>query len=615
MMRIPKIAKRDSTYFQCFQLFSRSDLKKILLVVILQILLGLFDLIGVALIGIIGTLAVSGIQSSAPNPRILNILELINIETLSFQNQTAILGVAAAILLVGRTIATMYITKRVLFFIARRSAVVSRNHMENLLNQNLVLIQKFTVQQHVYAATAGINSITIGVVGATVTLISDLSLLFVLLIGLFVFDPWISLFSILLFGSIGYLLFRYMRIKIQIVGGVEANVSVKSSEKIVEVLTSYREAFVRNRIPSYVETIGSLRMQLSNATAEMSFMPNISKYGIESGLILGGLAMSAFQFMRYDASHAFSTLAVFLAAGSRISPAVLRAQQGIVGIKGSLAAAENSLEIMRTFSNENSIRMVPYALAVEKNDTTFKPIVEIKSLSFEYPGNSDFNLTNINLTIVEGTTVALVGGSGAGKTTLVDLIIGIHKPRSGQILVSGLPPEQAIQKWPGAIAYVPQDVGIFPGSVIQNIVLGYDSQDTDNESVTKAIISSQIEAMVEGLPNGLNENLGDRGSRLSGGQRQRLGIARALYTNPDLLILDEATSALDGKTEFDVSKSILMHNQSATKIIVAHRLSTVINADSVVYLSEGTIIAQGTFEEVRRLVPDFDLQANLMGLL
>ena len=614
-MRTTKIVKRDSTYFQCFQLFSHSDLKKIFLVVILQILLGLFDLIGVALIGIIGTLAVSGIQSSAPNPRILSILELINIETLSFQNQTAILGVTAAILLVGRTIATMYITKRVLFFIARRSAVVSRNHMENLLNQSLVLIQKFTVQQHVYAATAGINSITIGVVGATVTLISDLSLLLVLLIGLFVFDPWISLFSIFLFGSIGYLLFRYMRKKIQIVGGVEANVSVKSSEKIVEVLTSYREAFVRNRIPSYVEMIGSLRMQLSNATAEMSFMPNISKYGIESGLILGGLAMSAFQFMRYDASHAFSTLAVFLAAGSRISPAVLRAQQGIVGIKGSLAAAENSLEIMRTFSNENSIRMIPKVLRVEKNDSAFIPAVEIKSLNFKYPENSKFNLTNINLTIVKGTTVALVGGSGAGKTTLLDLIIGIHEPSSGQILVSGLPPEQAIQKWPGAIAYVPQDVGIFPGSVIQNIVLGYDSQNPDNESVSKAIKLSQIEEMVESLPNGLNENLGDRGSRLSGGQRQRLGIARALYTNPDLLILDEATSALDGKTEFDVSKSILMHNRNATKIIAAHRLSTVINADNVVYLSEGAIIAQGSFEEVRSLVPDFDVQANLMGLL
>ena len=170
----------------------------------------------------------------------------------------------------------------------------------------------------------------------------------------------------------------------------------------------------------------------------------------------------------------------------------------------------------------------------------------------------------------------------------------------------------AINKWAGAIAYVPQDIVIFSGTVRNNVVLGFPLYLGADEPVWTALKKAQLEEFIRSLPNGLDTEIGERGAKLSGGQRQRLGIARALFTNPKLLVLDEATSALDNTTEHEVSNSLGDLNGEVTLIIVAHRLSTVRKADRVLYFDKGKIIAEGTFEEVRKLVPDFDKHANLM---
>ena len=187
-------------------------------------------------------------------------------------------------------------------------------------------------------------------------------------------------------------------------------------------------------------------------------------------------------------------------------------------------------------------------------------------------------------------------------------------PDAGSVTISGLSANQAVAKWPGAVSYVPQDVFIVDGSMRKNIALGYPDEIATDERVNDAIHSANLESVVAELPNGVDTEVGERGTRLSGGQRQRLGIARALFTKPSLLVLDEATSALDGETELRISEAIMALKGEATVVLIAHRLSTVRNADVIYYMEDGFIKAHGTFDEVRAQIPQFDRQAKLLGL-
>jgi ABC-type multidrug transport system fused ATPase/permease subunit len=208
----------------------------------------------------------------------------------------------------------------------------------------------------------------------------------------------------------------------------------------------------------------------------------------------------------------------------------------------------------------------------------------------------------------------LVGPSGAGKTTIVDVLLGILPPQSGTVLISGLSSLDAIEKWSGAISYVPQDVMISNGTVRENVSMGYPEDISRDEFVWDALRVAQLSEFIASLPGRLDSQVGDRGTKISGGQRQRLGIARAMFTKPQLLVLDEATSSLDGETEANISDAIQAMRGTVTVVMIAHRLSTVRNADVLVYLEDGKIRSVGTFEEVRSQVPDFDRQAQLMGL-
>ena len=193
-------------------------------------------------------------------------------------------------------------------------------------------------------------------------------------------------------------------------------------------------------------------------------------------------------------------------------------------------------------------------------------------------------------------------------------MLGILEPDKGRVEINGLSPLDAISTWPGAIGYMPQDILISNGTVRENVMLGFDSNPMYDQRVQSAITIAQLSEFVQALPKGLDQPMGDRGTSISGGQRQRLGIARAIFTAPKLLVLDEATSALDGETEANISSAIQAFRGDVTVLMIAHRLSTVLTADRVVYMDKGEIKAQGSFEEVRRAVPDFDRQANLMGL-
>jgi ABC-type multidrug transport system fused ATPase/permease subunit len=574
--------------------------------------LGFLDLLGVAIIGILGALAISGIQSGTPGNRVSAALDLIHIGNQPFQAQAAILGLGAAIILIGRTLLSVFFTRKTLFFLSRRGAVISSELVSKLLSQSLQKIQERTNQETIYAVTYGVTTITLGVLGTVVSLIADGSLMIVMAVGLFVVDPAIAFGTFFVFAIIGLIMYRLMNVRAKFLGIKNWELSLRGDEKIVEVLNSYREIIVRNRREYYVREIARSRMDLANVMAEIQFMPNISKYVIESAVVLGALIISAAQFMMQDAKHAVATLAVFLAAGTRIAPAILRIQQGTIQIRNSLGAATPTLQLIESLNDTKLAHKVLDTVITEHENFSGK--VKIRNLTLRYPGKSIPALTNINLEFSHGESIAIVGPSGAGKTSLVDVLLGVLEPQEGSVEISGFAPIETIINWPGAISYVPQDVAISKGTIRENIALGYPIDVATDELVDSAIRIAHLVEFVSSLPDGVDTQVGERGAKISGGQRQRLGIARAMFTKPSLLVLDEATSALDGETEANISDAIQGLKGSVTVVMIAHRLSTVRNADLVVYMESGRIITTGTFEEVRSQVPDFDNQAKLMGL-
>jgi ABC-type multidrug transport system fused ATPase/permease subunit len=607
-----KTKANRSLLLRSIGILEKRDKYKLIVMSGIQVFLGFLDLIGVAAIGALGALAISGIQSKVPGNRVYAFLSFFNIENLSFQNQAALLGVFATFVLVGRTFLSILFTRRTLFFLGRRGAQISAELVSRLLSQSFVSVQARTSQETLYATTRGVEIVTLGVLGTLVTIVSDLSALTFLAVGLFVIDPIIAFSCFVIFSIVGFVLYRLLHQRARTLGLANTQLVIESNDKILEVVSSYREALVHNRREFYANEISNTRRELADTLAELNFMPNISKYVIETTVLIGALVIGAVQFILEDATHATATLSVFLAAGTRIAPAVLRIQQGTLLIKSNLAQADPTLQLV------NELRFVsplkPSPTGVDVLHEGFHSCVKMEEVSFTYLDKNVPAISGINLQIDEGSSIAFVGPSGAGKSTILDVLLGILTPDRGRIEISGLTPLESIEKWPGAISYVPQDVQITQGTIRENVALGFPKEVASDELVWSALETAQLAELVRSLPHGIDSYVGEKGSKLSGGQRQRLGIARAMFTNPKLLLLDEATSSLDGEVEAAISSAINELKGSVTVIMIAHRLSTVRELDKVVYVENGKILAQGTFEQVRTNVKNFDKQATLMGL-
>jgi ABC-type bacteriocin/lantibiotic exporter with double-glycine peptidase domain len=583
-----------------------------MVVVIVQILMGFFDLLGVALVGVIGSLSVSGIQSKGPGDSVKQVLELIGASNISFQQQIAVLGILAGAVLVSRTVFSFLIMRRTIYFLSRRSSFLSSMLIRKILTQDILFIRRRSSQETLFAVTTGATSITTGVIGSLVSLVADLSMILVLGIGLLFIDVTIALSSFTLFGIVGLFLYFYLQKRAAELGRESTVLAIESNERILQVLNSYREMMVRNRRFYFADEISKTRLKAADVSAELAFMPNISKYAIEAAMIIGLLLVSASQFLFLEATQAIATLSIFLVASARIAPAILRMQQGAIQIKNSLAVAGPTLDFITELSTLNEVEYAENV--VDFHHAGFSPSIKIGRLDFTYPNSSTPAIKCLDLLVDPGQQIALVGSSGAGKSTLVDLLLGVITPTKGKVEISGVCPRKAITNWPGAISYVPQDIYLVSGSILENIVLGYPLDEVDMSQVIRAIKLSSLDGYIENLPNGINHQVGENGDKLSGGQRQRVALARALYSNPKILILDEATSSLDGETEAEIAESIRGMKGEITVVMIAHRLSTVRSADVVIYMNDGEIVSTGTFEKVRHEVKEFDIQAQLMGL-
>jgi ATP-binding cassette subfamily C protein len=232
--------------------------------------------------------------------------------------------------------------------------------------------------------------------------------------------------------------------------------------------------------------------------------------------------------------------------------------------------------------------------------------IRFSGVAFTYPGEAAPVLSNISFTIKKGQSVAFVGPSGAGKTTVVDLLLGLLRPQRGEILVDEFPlTSQDARPWRRNFGYVPQTIYLSDDTVRNNIAFGHTQDEIESTRMDAVVIQAQLSDVLARLSQGLDTVVGDRGARLSGGQRQRIGIARALYRDPPILVLDEATSALDNETEKEITLAIRNLSGEKTVVLIAHRLSTVVHCDQIVFLVDGTVRACGTYEELTRGCDEF----------
>jgi len=612
LLKQVKLDLDSNTVIRCLRTLSLKDQKLVFAVLLIQVFLGLLDLAGVVIVGLLGSLAISGVGSNQPGDRVSAFLKLLQLSDNSLQFQVGALGILAATLLTFKTLISLYFSRRTLYFLSRSGARLSSVLLSKLLGQNLLKIQERSIAETLYAVTTGVAEMNLGVIGASVYLISDISLLIILGVGLFVVDTTIAISTLVMFTFVAFTLYKRMHVSMRNMGVNFADISVIRNERITEIMNSYRELVVKNRRSYYSNEVASMQTKLADSSAGISFLSNISKYVIELTVVIGSLVIAAVQFSTQTATHAVAVLSIFLAASTRIAPAVLRVQQGLLKMKGSIGIAAPTLELLEDLGNEESIENTTDEIDFEHKGFAANALLEKVSLT--YPGKVIPAISNIDLKIEEGSIIALVGPSGAGKTTLVDVLLGILQQDSGTVAISEMEPLLAISNWPGALGYVPQDVVISNGTIRENICMGYPIDFATDELITDATDIAQLTHFVRSLPLGLDTPVGDRGTKISGGQRQRLGIARAMFTKPQFLVLDEATSALDGETEANIADAIQNMKGKATVVMIAHRLSTVREADKVIYMDKGKIVATGTFEEVRRNVPDFDRQAQLMGL-
>jgi ABC-type multidrug transport system fused ATPase/permease subunit len=570
------------------------------------------DLFGIAFIGILGSLTVAGIQSKSPSNLIQNLLSQLNMSNLSFQQQVAVLGALATLALLSRSFITIFLSRATLRFLSKKSAESSIKTTNKLFSSSLTKIQERSAQDYLFAVTSGISGLFMGVISTTINVVSDLAVLLVLTFGLFLVNPLMAAGTFIFFAALGVLMFGKLHKRAEVLGREFTDLHVQINQSVLQVLTSYREYLVRGRSAFYINSLAKTRSRLASTEAEITFMPNIMKYAMEMALVVGAILISAGQFIMSDASRAVATLTVFLAAGMRMAPALLRIQQSGLQIRNSLGSSHRTIELLASLS-EIQIS-TKSSTAFQDSYPGFEPYVEVMNIDFTYPNSARKAIDNVALIISPGSVAAIVGSSGAGKSTLVDILLGNLEPQTGDVKVSGLSPFDVIDRWPGAIAYVPQDTLIFEGTIRENISVGYPLEDATDTRIETALRTAQLFDFVNSLPAGADTFVGDRGNQLSGGQRQRLGIARALFTKPKLIVLDEATSALDGQTEHEFTLALEAIKESTTVILIAHRLSSIKHSDLVIYMEDGKIMAQGSFSEVREAIPNFDKQANLMGL-
>ena len=594
-----------------------------LLAVAVQIFLGLLDLVAIAFIGAVGAIAVSGLESQSLPGWVAGPLGAVGLADAQPIMVLGLLAGLAALALVTKTLASAYLGWRMAMFLANRRASITVDLSRRLLSLPLLEVQRWSSQETFFSLMTGVSSAT-SVLQSASGILAEAVFITSTLVLLFVVDPSLTAIAIGVFAAATVLMYALTN-RIAVANGRRiASVSIAAMTTVQEALATYRESAVLQRRGFFMDRLDHVTRTEARWSATNSVLFLIPTYVLEITLVLSAVGLGVVQYLTKDLEAAVAITAMFLVAGLRVVPAFARLQAAVLGIRNSGASAAPTYalaeRIAAAAATGGSVNpsQASAALAVReqiaRGNPDLRADLHVSDAWVTYPRSSHPALAGVTFSAAAGSAIALVGSTGAGKSTLADALLGVIELDHGRVTIAGEEPRAAIARWPGGIAYVPQDVALLQGTVRSNVALGLPTEAIDDDLVWSALRRAHLAAFLEQVREGLDTVIGERGIRLSGGQRQRLGIARALYTRPQLLVLDEATSALDAETEAAVAQALAELTGVVTTVTIAHRLATVRASDLIVFLDAGRVIAQGTFAEVRAAAPTFDRQARLLGL-
>lgn len=434
---------------------------------------------------------------------------------------------------------------------------------------------------------------------------------FILILGvLVVTDPLTSIIAFSYLSLVAFIVNRLVTRRALEAGQVNRDYTYRVATLMTEMVDALKELSLRNRLDQVADVVAENRRHSVRARRNGSFLAILPLYAFEAALVGGFLLIGAAAFLTSGPEGALTAVALFAATGFRLIPAINGMQASVIQANASIPSALDVIGDLRG-AEANASTATP---ATDQATLPDRPkTLRLEAVRFRYPTSGDDVLRGVTLDIPLGSSLGIVGPSGAGKSTLIDLLLGLSTPSSGSLTIDGEPLTHLIRAWRSRVGYVPQRVALFDGSIAQNVALTWDD-DFDPEKVQSALERAKLGSLIRSREHGIHERIGERGVSLSGGQQQRLGIARALYADPLVLVLDEATSSLDTKTEDDVTQAIQGLKGQVTLISVAHRLSTIKDYDRIAYLEDGVILGQGRFSELALALPAFGEQVALAGL-
>ena len=568
--------------------------------------LSVLDLAGILAIGFVVTsTAIFLTQGSSPD-RVIDFagwrIPAVTAQTLPF--------VAAAILSVFllKAFLSIVITKQAAYHVATIEARAAKNISETVFGADLSKVRLKSREEMAFAIQVGSPAAFNSLLNYSSTALTEGSLFILICLGFLLVDPLATVAAIVYFALVAFVIQYFVGTLMARAGEQATKSTIEANGAVGDIIAVFRELSVLGLRHKYIDRIYESRVSAADSAATQTYLSGMPRYIVEAALLVGVAAFILVQALTGDIVSSAATVGVFLSGGFRLTAAMLPLQSSLLNIKGSLPAAQKAHEML--FDDELVSRMT-----VDRNSASDKlnqsvlsePVgVQFEDVSFTYPSSSQAVIRDISLSIEAGNQIAFIGPSGAGKSTLADLMCGVLEPSSGTITVG--PTGRASLR----VSYVPQRPGLVSGTVAQNVALGLVEEEVDEARVWDALEKAHLREVVLALPHNIQANLGNYQDGLSGGQIQRLGLARALYTSPGLLIMDEATSALDAESEAEIAKALDQIRGKVTVVLIAHRLNTVQHADKVFLVNEGKLTDQGTFLELVKRNPAIDRLVQLM---
>lgn len=592
---------------QSLHFMSRKEKWIFFILVGIRALSGLLDVLGIALIGLLAGLAASNLDPGKPLVILGFTLPMVSQETL------VLLVVAVLVVFALKAVVAVSLGKLISTFLAKIESEKAVEIAKYLFSGNLGTLQKLNKGEIVWAVMGSVSFAFSGLLSSVSTFIAE-GVLLVLVAGtFFAVDPIATLFVFAYFGIIILTIQLIIGHALKKAGNDSAEGNMQSLVVLDDVVGAFREIVIFDKKEYFIEKFRNARFRLASSIGTMTFLGGMPRYVVETALMLGVVIFVGYQFVTGQLASGLVTVGVFLTGGVRIMASLLPLQNAVATVKNQVEQSKLARELMAESESQTTPKLEKAHELTKDSEATGSLEVSLQDVVFTYPGASTPALNKVSLEIHAGQHVAFIGPSGAGKTTIVDMILGLIDPTSGSISVgNGTITHQELIK-NGLISYVPQNPGIVSGSIAENVALGTDKSAIDETRVVAALETAHLADFISGLPEGIWTSVGSQADALSGGQIQRLGLARALYGQPKLIVLDEATSALDASSEAFISSSLKDLGDDVTVIVIAHRLSTVQHSDVVFVVENGSITASGTFMHLRKTVPMVAEYVKLMS--